>query len=380
VARTRKFGLTALGAVTAIVLGLGGTAAAGDDDTTPPQITVTLSGTAGAAGWYVSDVAIRWRVTDPESGIDKRSGCERGKLSAETSGETLTCTARNKAGLTASQSVTIRIDKTAPTVSAAPDRTADANGWYNHALAVSFTATDGISGVAVCDPSVRYSGPDGTNLGVAGGCSNRAGHRAVAGFAFQYDGTPTGAVRKLDATATDHQVTLTWHRPVHADGLSGFLVTRTGPRKSRVVVYQGRNAAFVDKGVANGAKLRYQVHAVDQAGNRSPAKTAVITPSVQLLVAPRPGAEVKGPPLLRWAPYRSPRYYNVQLWRGGGKILSAWPARARLKLPRTWTFKGRRYTLGPGHYRWWVFPGYGSRSKAHYGPTLGSSTFVVMRR
>ena len=267
---TGKLALSALGAVTAGAVALGAAAAgAATTDTTPPVIRVTLTGTAGANGWYVNDVAIRWMVNDPESGIAKRTSCARGKLTTETTGKTLTCTARNNAGLTAKRSVTIRIDKTPPAVTAAPDRGADANGWYNHAFAIGFTASDSFSGVAACDPAVQYGGPDGTGLSVSGSCVDRAGHKASATFGFQYDGTPTSAVLSLDATAADHKVTLIWKRPTSADGLSGYVVTRNGPRRAGVVVYQGRNAAFVDKGVANGVKLRYQVQAVDQAGNLS---------------------------------------------------------------------------------------------------------------
>ena len=377
-ARTRKLAVAAIGISLVTALALGGAAAAGGVDQTPPVITVTVTGKAGANGWYVGDVEIRWRVRDPESGIARRSGCARVKLTAETTGKTLTCTAMNNRRLEASRSVTIAIDKTPPSVVAAPDRGPDANGWYNHAFAVGFTATDTVSGVAACDAAKPYGGPDGTNLTVSGACVDRAGHRAGAGYTFQYDGTPTGPVTDLDAKAADHQVTLTWKRPASADGLSGYVVTRNGPTKTGLLVYQGRNAAFVDRRVANGVKLRYQVHAVDPAGNHSKAKTAVITANVQLLVTPKLGAEVKTPPLLRWAPYRSPRYYNVQLWRGGGKILSAWPTKSRLKLPLVWRYNGRNYRLSPGRYRWFVFPGYGPRVQARYGKMLGSSTFFVV--
>ena len=378
-ARTRKLALTGLAAAAAAGLTLGAPASAGGGgDTTPPVITVQLTGPAGANGWYVGDVAIRWRVQDPESGIARRTGCARGKLTAETPGKTLTCSAMNNRRLTASRSVTIRIDKTAPAVTAAPDRGPDANGWYNHAFAVGFTATDTISGVAACDAAKSYGGPDGTGLSVSGACVDRAGHRAGASYGFQYDGTPTGAVTKLGAKAADHKVTLVWKRPARADGLSGYVVTRNGPRRTGVVVYQGRNAAFVDRGVANDVTLRYQVQAVDQAGNLSRAKTAVIMARAQLLVSPKFGAELTAPPLLRWAPFRSPRYYNVQLWRGGGKILSAWPTKAQLKLPFLWTFNGRRYRLSPGRYKWFVFPGYGPRQQARYGKVIGSSTFFVV--
>ena len=42
--------------------------------------------------------------------------------------------------------------------------------------------------------------------------------------------------------------------------------------------------------------------------------------------------------------------FNVQVWHAGRKILSRWPAANRLKLPGSWRFQGRRYTLKPGLY------------------------------
>jgi hypothetical protein len=72
-------------------------------------------------------------------------------------------------------------------------------------------------------------------------------------------------------------------------------------------------------------------------------------------------------------------YYNVQLFRGGAKILSAWPVRARLALPARWTYRGKTYTLSPGAYTWAVWPGVGPRSEGRYGQLLGQSGFVVGR-
>ena len=85
------------------------------------------------------------------------------------------------------------------------------------------------------------------------------------------------------------------------------------------------------------------------------------------------------PPLLAWAPVRGASYFNVQLWRAGRKLLSAWPERARLQLDRTWRYDGRLRRLEPGVYTWYVWPGLGPRSRARYGPMLGKSTFVVVR-
>ena len=60
-------------------------------------------------------------------------------------------------------------------------------------------------------------------------------------------------------------------------------------------------------------------------------------------------------------------------------VLSAWPAHPGYQLRRTWRYKGRRYKLRPGVYRWYVWPGIGRISAGRFGPMLGSSTFVVTK-
>ena len=87
------------------------------------------------------------------------------------------------------------------------------------------------------------------------------------------------------------------------------------------------------------------------------------------------GERVSKPPLLVWSPVRGAAYYNVVLVRGR-RVFSAWPQRARLKLPRAWTYHGRRYKLRSGSYRWFVWPGFGSFSAGQYGKMLGGSTFT----
>jgi hypothetical protein len=70
-------------------------------------------------------------------------------------------------------------------------------------------------------------------------------------------------------------------------------------------------------------------------------------------------------------------YYNVQLYHDGKKILTAWPHATQLRLQASWTFDGRKYTLSPGRYRWYVWPGYGSLSANRYGKLIGTRSFVV---
>jgi hypothetical protein len=132
---------------------------------------------------------------------------------------------------------------------------------------------------------------------------------------------------------------------------------------------------------------RFEVRAIDAAGNAdaSPALHAwkiqapVRTIRSSALLAPRAGARVTKPPLLVWRRVARAGYYNVQLFRGKQKILSAWPTRARLRLQARWKFAGRVRRLTPGAYRWYVWPGYGVPSARKYGQLLGQSTFVVAR-
>jgi hypothetical protein len=80
-------------------------------DSTLPVIVPSVSGTQGAAGWYVSNVTVSWTVTDPYSGIASSSGCAPVTLSAYTAGTTLSCSAASTAGLTNAGSVTVKLDE-----------------------------------------------------------------------------------------------------------------------------------------------------------------------------------------------------------------------------------------------------------------------------
>jgi hypothetical protein len=81
-----------------------------------------------------------------------------------------------------------------------------------------------------------------------------------------------------------------------------------------------------------------------------------------------------------WRAVKRARFYNVQVYRKGSKILSIWPARARLKLHSRWKYNGKSFRLRPGAYTWIVWPAYGPRTKPRYGSMLGQSTFRVVAR
>ena len=81
-------------------------------------------------------------------------------------------------------------------------------------------------------------------------------------------------------------------------------------------------------------------------------------------------------PVLRWKAVPGASYYHVQLFRGGKRILAAWPRGPQLALRPTWSWGGRRYRLDRGTYRWYVWAGVGARSGADYKP-LGNAAFAV---
>ena len=148
--------------------------------------------------------------------------------------------------------------------------------------------------------------------------------------------------------------------------------------RAATIVYQGRGQAFDDRTVKPGSVYRYEIRAIDAAGNVG--RLAVSTSAAAgALRSPAAGAVVRGRVTLAWKAVANARFYNVQLFRGSKKILSTWPKGATLRLARTWVYEGKRQRLVPGLYRWYVWPARGTRERPTYGKVLGTSTFRVAR-
>ena len=79
-------------------------------------------------------------------------------------------------------------------MTASPSRAADANGWYNRPLSVSFTGGDAVSGVDSCAVPKTYEGPDSPATSVTGTCVDKAGNIGTGSLALAYDATaPAGS-------------------------------------------------------------------------------------------------------------------------------------------------------------------------------------------
>jgi hypothetical protein len=152
------------------------------DDITPPVITPTVSGTLGSNGWYVSDASVSWDVQDPDSPVSSTSGCEPSSVTTDTAGTTFTCEATSSGG-TATASVVVRRDTTAPVVTCASP--VQEFQIYQLGAWVTATVTDSTSGPdrAVVQ-GVTNTNAEGTSTSTLTG-ADRAGHRTTVTCSYR---------------------------------------------------------------------------------------------------------------------------------------------------------------------------------------------------
>jgi hypothetical protein len=341
-------------------------------DVTPPTVSASFARGADSNGWYNHAVSFGGSGSDGLSGM---SGCSSGTYSGPDTGSasvSVSCT--DQAGNTGSASLPLKYDATAPSIDPPTfDRPPDANGWYNHPVRITFSGNDNASGVS-CS-STTYSGPDRPDAAVTGTCVDGAGNSSPAAGspAFKYDSTPPKLL-SVEVKTNDKFVSLTW---TASSDTASVQVARTpgmaGPDPS--TVYTGLASSYEDRNVQNKVKYTYTITGTDQAGN-TVVDTVTVIPAAALY-SPAPGAVVHRPPTLAWRPVRQATYYNLQLFRKGRKVLSAWPVKPRYRLSRVWAFHGRKFKLVRGTYEWRVWPGLGKRAAHKYGALLGHSTFVV---
>jgi hypothetical protein len=356
----------------AVFLVLAPTAAA-----SPPTISYSIDGVAGANGWYRgsshgSNVVLRWVV----SGDTLNTDClPFVTILGPTAGTTRTCWAENADGRTTAVTRVIKIDADPPTgVGVSPARPPDFKGWYNHPLPVSWRGSDATSGIATCS-SINYTGPGGPGIVVVGRCADNAGNATSVGLRINYDSTPPTLGSPSIASSIDAHV-IRW-----SSSSGDRIVIRRSARgsKARSTVFRGSGSRFVDKRIHPDLEYLYSIRAFDQAGNASPNVSVAGLPKVLTLQKLHYVPRVAPKPILQWKRSSGATYYNVQLFRGSKRVMAAWPLRHQLGLPTTWRWAGHRYRLRPGLYRWYVWAGLGARSFAQYR-AIGSAKFIVPKR
>ncbi|MDD5558597.1 hypothetical protein [Candidatus Methylomirabilis sp.] len=164
-------------------------------DTTPPTITASVSQAPNAAGWNNTNVTVTLTAQDEVGGTGVKeisyslNGAQTGgnavagsNVSVTISAEgttTLTYFAKDNAGnQEAPKSLTIRVDKTPPMVTASRTPNPNASGWSNTDVVVSFNCSDGLSGVESCSaPMVLTAERAGQSA--TGTAEDKAGNKAT---------------------------------------------------------------------------------------------------------------------------------------------------------------------------------------------------------
>ena len=186
--------------------------------------------------------------------------------------------------------------------------------------AVTFTATDAAGNVGAASATIEL------RLPVAGQPAPPAAPPVAR--------VPPANVAGLRARPLAGAVQLEWRAAANA---SRYVVTRSDRAGASNVVYDGRATTFVDRGLVDGEEYRYVVVTYDAAGLRSVGVAVVAVPAQPVLGTPKHGAAVSRPPLLTWRRVPGATYYNAQLLRiaadgSSTKVLSAWPVKNRFQL------------------------------------------------
>ncbi len=223
----------------------------------PPSIVPQVTGqTGGDGGWYVSDVAVSFRVTDPDAPILASSGCgtSRTEIDGGFIGSTLVtqdgpdtvlpCSARTSGGET-STSVSVRRDATAPRISCPGTVVAPATGTMG--TVVTFPPPLAVDQIDPA-PAVSLSHASGSSfpLGrtvVTATATDHVGHTSDCTFAVEVrdDRAPVAMCPMSQSVPFGTAVTYSASATDDVDPMP--MVTSSAP--SGTVFPPGRNAVSV---------------------------------------------------------------------------------------------------------------------------------------
>jgi hypothetical protein len=155
------------------------TSASFNIDKTAPTASAGVSPAANGNGWNNADATVTFTGNDAGSGIANCSAPVT--VNTETSGQTVSGTCTDNAGLTSTQaSVTVRVDKTDPTISGAPTTSPNGAGWYRADVVVAWTCGDALSGIDGTCPSNSTITGEGSSLSAGASVNDKAGNSASA--------------------------------------------------------------------------------------------------------------------------------------------------------------------------------------------------------
>jgi hypothetical protein len=255
------------------------------DKTAPAVSFGAATPPANGAGWNNTDVSVSFTAADNLSGVGATTPADPLVVSTEGEAAFGTVTVVDAAGNSANfESPRFKIDKTPPTIAPTRSPAANAAGWNNTDVTVTFSCADALSQIDSRAPATQVVSDEGANQSRSAVAFDIAGNRAEATVGgINIDKTPPliSAARTPDPNAAgwnNTDVTVTF---ACADALSQ--VGSCGP-SPQVVSTEGTNQSR--QGVA-----------VDLAGNSAPVTLDGInidkTPPV-IVAAPNPPPNSEG--------------------------------------------------------------------------------------
>ncbi len=150
-------------------------------DATPPTISAAATSAPNANGWYTGNVSVAFTCSDATSGL---ASCPASQtLSGQGSAVSSTAqTSQDNAGNVSAPSnvVTVKIDRTAPVITAAATTAPNGGGWYTDDVLVHFTCSDALSGLAGACPADQLLTGNGTVASTAQTIYDNAGNAATS--------------------------------------------------------------------------------------------------------------------------------------------------------------------------------------------------------
>lgn len=227
-------------------------------DPTAPTANPSQSPATNASGWNNTDVTVSWNWSDSGSSIDPAS-CTISSASSGEGEQILSATCNDSAGNQGSASYAVKVDTTAPTITAATTTSLNAAGWYRDDVTVSFSCADALSGLAgACPPSQTLTGEGTAINSTARMVSDLAGNTSA----------PSNIVTvKIDRTAPTVSVTGV------TDGATYLLgsVPTAGCSTSDALAGVATQASLTRSGGSLGLVTATCASATDNAGNSAPA-------------------------------------------------------------------------------------------------------------
>ena len=258
-------------------------------DTTPPRSMINgITGTTGNNGWYRSAVTVRLLATDACTGVQEIRYSVDGGPDTVAPGENVSVAiaqdgshgiayfARDRAGNTETPHNTqpVKIDQTAPVITATTAPAPNHYGWNKTDVIVTFTCSDAVSGIASCTSPVTVT-TEGSGRILTGTAVDAAGNDAVASATVNIDKTAP----LITATVLPAANQYGWHSSdatvifTCSDALSGIASC------SDPITVTTEGAGQVISGAA-----------VDKAGNTSTASVTLnidkTAPTLNITVSP----------------------------------------------------------------------------------------------